>query len=358
MSTVMPISTTFDALSDRWTALRERDQTADGHFFYSVRSTGVYCYPSCSARPPLPENVAFHDTRQQAEAAGFRPCKRCRSDLPPRLERESRLVARACRIIEASENILSLTELAKAVGSSPHHFHRLFKRVTGVTPKSYGDAHRHTRVKTALTNGDGVTKALYEAGYNSSCRFYDSTDKMLGMTPKAYRAGGEGETIKYSVEQCSLGHVLVAMSGRGVCAILIGDNPESLAQDLERQLPKADLQAAATSLRDTVAKVLRLIDDPLLEDKTSLPLDIRGTAFQRQVWNALRQIPAGKTVSYSELAAKIGLPKGARAVASACAANSLAVAIPCHRVIAVDGNISGYRWGVKRKKRLLEIEQA
>lgn len=358
MSAIMPISTMSDAPNDRWTALRARDQTADGHFFYSVRSTGVYCYPSCSARPPLPENVAFYDTREQAEASGFRPCKRCRPDLPPRVEREALLVAEACRLIEGTESIPSLVELAKAVGSSPHHFHRLFKRVTGVTPKSYGDAHRHTRVKTALTNGDSVTKTLYDSGYNSSGRFYDSTDKMLGMTPKAYRAGGRGETIKYSVEQCSLGHVLVALSSRGVCAILMGDTPESLVQDLEETFQKADLQAAATSLRDDVAKMVRLIDDPLLEDKTSLPLDIRGTVFQRKVWNALRQIPAGKTVSYSELAAKIGLPKGVRAVASACAANSLAVAVPCHRVIAANGNISGYRWGVKRKKRLLEIEQA
>ena len=343
--------------SDRWTALRTRDQAADGHFFYSVRSTGVYCYPSCSARPPLPENVAFHDTQQQAEAAGFRPCKRCRSDLPPRVEREAQLVAQACRIIEGAEDIPSLTDLARAVGCSPHHFHRLFKRVTGVTPKGYGDAHRHTRVRAALANGGGVTEAFYDSGYNSSGRFYNSANDMLGMTPRAYRAGGLGETIQYSVEQCCLGYVLVALSGRGVCAILMGDDPESLAQDLGSRFPKAELQAAETSLRDVVGRVVRLIDNPLVEEEIPLPLDIRGTAFQRQVWDALRQIPVGKTVSYSELAAKIGSPKGMRAVAAACAANNLAVAVPCHRVIAASGNISGYRWGVERKKRLLETEQ-
>lgn len=313
MSATTSISTVSDILNDRWTALRARDQTADGHFFYSVRSTGVYCYPSCSSLPPLLENVAFHDTRQQAEATGFRPCKRCRPDLPPRAEREALLVAQACRMIEGMDSILSLTELAKAVGSSPHHFHRLFKRVTGVTPKNYGDA---------------------------------------------YRAGGRGETIQYSVEQCSLGYVLVGMSSRGVCAILMGDNPESLVQDLGERFPKADLKATKASLRDVIGRVVQLIDNPLLYNNKYLPLDIRGTAFQQQVWNALRQIPAGETVSYAELAAKIGLPNGVRAVASACAANSLAVAVPCHRVIAASGNISGYRWGVKRKKYLLEIERA
>lgn len=313
MSATTSISTVSDILNDRWTALRARDQTADGHFFYSVRSTGVYCYPSCSSLPPLLENVAFHDTRQQAEATGFRPCKRCRPDLPPRAEHEALLVAQACRMIEGMDSMLSLTELAKAVGSSPHHFHRLFKRVTGVTPKSYGDA---------------------------------------------YRAGGRGETIQYSVEQCSLGYVLVGMSSRGVCAILMGDNPESLVQDLGERFPKADLEATKASLRDVLGRVVQLIDNPLRYNNKSLPLDIRGTAFQQQVWNALRQIPAGETVSYAELAAKIGLPNGARAVASACAANSLAVAVPCHRVIAASGNISGYHWGVKRKKYLLEIERA
>lgn len=341
----------------RWSALRARDPAADGWFFYAVRSTGVYCYPSCAARPALPENVAFYETRQQAEADGFRPCKRCRPDLPPRTERETRLIAKACKIIENAEALPALATLAATLGYSPYHFHRLFKRITGVTPKAYADAHRHKRVQANLARGGGVTATLYDSGYNSSGRFYESSGDMLGMTPKSYRAGGMGEMIFHAIAPCSLGYVLVGISGRGVCAILMGDEPHDLLKDLKDRFSKAEHRPEDDSLQVVVGQVVRLVDHPRGGVDTSLPLDIRGTVFQRRVWDELRKIPAGETISYSELAAKIGAPKAARAVALACAANKLAVAVPCHRVVTAKGKISGYRWGAERKRRLLDAEQ-
>lgn len=344
-------------MDECWIALRARDSAFDGRFFYAVRSTGVYCYPSCAARPALPENVAFYQTRQQAEADGFRPCKRCRPDLPPRTEREAQLIARACKIIEQAETLPSLTELATASGHSPHHFHRLFKRLTGVTPKAYADAHRHKRIKTNLAKGGSVTTSLYESGYNSSSRFYETSDRMLGMTPKSYRAGGVGEIIHHAIALCSLGYVLVALSSRGVCAILMDDEPQSLMQDLRARFPNAEHRLADNSLQTMVEQVVTLIDHPHMGADISLPLDLRGTVFQRRVWDELCKIPVGTTISYAELATKIGAPKGARAVASACAANKLAVAIPCHRVVTARGEVSGYRWGRERKLCLLKAEQ-
>lgn len=342
---------------ERWAALRARDPAADGQFFYAVRSTGVYCYPSCAARPALAENVAFYETRQQAEADGFRPCKRCQPDLPPRIEREAQLVAKACRIIEQAEELPSLADLAHAMGYSPHHFHRLFKRLTGVTPKAYADAHRHQRVKARLAQGGSVTASLYESGYNSSSRFYESSAHMLGMTPKSYRAGGVGEVIHHAIAPCSLGQVLVAFSSRGVCAILMDDDPQNLIQDVKARFPKAEHFLADASLQIMVEQVVELIDHPRTGEGVSLPLDLRGTVFQRRVWDELRKIPAGTTISYAELAANIGAPKAVRAVASACAANKLAVVVPCHRVVTARGEISGYRWGPERKRRLLKAEQ-
>lgn len=358
MVSTMPKLKQDQACADeRWRALQARDQAADGRFFYAVRSTGVYCYPSCAARPALPENVAFYETRQQAEADGFRPCKRCQPDLPPRPAREAQLVARACKIIEQAAQPPSLAALAAVLGQSPHHFHRLFKRITGVTPKAYADAQRHERVKTNLAKGDSVTATLYDAGYHSSSRFYESSDDMLGMTPKSYRAGGAGEIIQHAIAPCSLGYVLVAMSGRGVCAIFMGDEPEILRQDLNARFPKAEHLLAPAALQMRVEQVVRLIDHPRAEAAIHLPLDLRGTVFQRRVWDELRKIPVGSTISYAMLAAKIGAPKATRAVASACAANKLAVAVPCHRVVTATGEISGYRWGRERKLRLLKAEQ-
>lgn len=342
---------------ERWAALQARDEAADGRFFYAVRSTGVYCYPSCAARLALPENVAFYETCQQAEADGFRPCKRCQPDLPPKNIREAELVAKICKMIEQAETLPALADLAQSAGYSPHHFHRLFKRITGVTPKAYADAQRHKRVKTHLTKGSSVTATLYESGYNSSSRFYDSSATMLGMTPKSYRAGGAGEVICHAIASCSLGYVLVAFSSRGVCAILMDDDPETLLQDLTACFPRAEHRLADATLKTIIKQVISLIDHPCAREDLSLPLDIRGTVFQRRVWDELRKIPVGTTISYSELALKIGAPKATRAVASACAANKLAVVVPCHRVVAADGKISGYRWGRDRKLRLLKAEQ-
>lgn len=344
-------------IEECWAALRARDPTADGRFFYAVRSTGVYCYPSCAARPALAENVAFYKTRQQAEADGFRPCKRCQPDQPPKTEREAQLVVKACKLIEQADTMPSLADLASMVGYSPHHFHRLFKRLTGVTPKAYADAQRQKRVKTHLAKGASVTATLYESGYNSSSRFYESSGDMLGMPPKSYRAGGTGEIIYHAVARCSLGFVVVARSSRGVCAILMGDEPSALVQDLNVRFPKAVHRLADDALQDTVEQVISLIDHPRTSADISLPLDLRGTVFQRQVWDELRKIPTGKTISYGELAAKIGAPKATRAVASACAANKLAVVVPCHRVVTANGTVSGYRWGPKRKLQLLKAEQ-
>ena len=339
----------------RWAAVRARDAAADGHFFYAVRTTGVYCRPSCAARPARRENVSFHLTGAAAEAAGFRPCKRCRPNAPPLAAQRAATVAKACRLIETAETPPDLDALATAVGMSRFHFHRVFKEATGVTPKAYADAHRARRVRNALSRRDSVTEAIYDAGFNSNGRFYAATDDMLGMTPTTFRAGGKGVPIRFAVGECSLGAILVATSDKGVCAILIGDDPAALVHDLEDRFRDAELVGGDAGFEHMVAKVVGFIEAPGLG--LDLPLDVRGTAFQRRVWEALREIPAGKTASYSAIAERIGAPKARRAVAQACAANAIAVAIPCHRVVRSDGALSGYRWGVARKRTLLEREQ-
>jgi AraC family transcriptional regulator of adaptative response/methylated-DNA-[protein]-cysteine methyltransferase len=302
--------------------------------------------------------MAFHDTRAAAEQAGFRPCKRCRPDLPPRAQREADTVAAACRLIEQAEEEAPLAGLAAQVGLSPHHFHRLFKRITGVTPKAYAGAHRQSRVQTQLAAGSPVTQAIYEAGFNSSGRFYAATDDMLGMAPSRYRAGGKGEAIQFAFGRSSLGVVLVAATERGVCAILLGSNEDGLSRDLEARFPNAALSAAGPGFSEWVARVVAMVDHPEQNQALGLPLDIRGTAFQRRVWEILRSIPPGETRSYREVAAQLGSPRAIRAVAGACAANALAVAVPCHRVVASDGRLAGYRWGLERKRELLERERA
>jgi len=338
----------------KWDAVRRRDPAADGHFFFAVRTTGVYCHPSCAARPARRENVTFHRTRAAAERSGFRPCKRCRPDLPPRAERDAALVASACRAIEAAEDMPLLSDLAASAGVSPYHFHRLFKRVAGVTPKAYGAAHRQSRVQNRLTAGSGVTDAIYAAGFSSGGHFYEAAPSLLGMKPSTYRDGGRDETIRYALGRCSLGSVLVAVAERGICAILLGDKPKALIDDLAARFRRARLLKAEPDLAERVAQVVQLIDGERSHEP--LPLDIRGTAFQRRVWEALQAIPAGTTASYGEIARKIGKPRAVRAVASACAANPLAVAIPCHRVLGANGTLTGYRWGIERKRRLLERE--
>ena len=338
----------------RWATVVARDAAADGQFVYSVRTTGVYCRPSCASRRARPENVQFHATREAAERAGFRPCRRCHPDRPSLTERHTAQVTRACRAIESAETVPSLASLASAAGMSAWHFHRVFKAVTGLTPRAYAQAQRAGRARRELTRADSVTDAIYDAGYNSSGRFYAETDARLGMTPSAYRAGGAAMRIRFAVGECSLGSILVAASERGICAILLGDDPDTLARRLQDEFPKAELIGGDTDFERLVARVVGFVETPALG--LDLPLDVRGTAFQQRVWQALRAVPAGKTASYTEIARRIGAPRAVRAVAQACAANRLAVAIPCHRVVRNDGGLSGYRWGVHRKAALLAAE--
>ncbi len=338
----------------RWAAIVSRDAEADGRFFYSVRTTGVYCRPSCGARRPRPENVEFHDSGADAQAAGFRACKRCDPHGPTGAERRGAIVEDLCRLIERSEEVPSLQQLAEHAGLSPSYTHRMFKAVTGVTPRGYATANRARRLRRELSGDTSITTAIYAAGYNSSARFYEKSGDLLGMTPTEFRRGAAQLPIRFAVGESSLGSVLVAATARGVCAILLGDDPQELVHDLERQFPRTELVGADSGFEELVAKVVGLIENPTAS--TRLPLDIRGTVFQQRVWEALRKVPAGTTVTYSELARIIGAPRAARAVARACASNSLAVAIPCHRVVRADGALSGYRWGVERKSELLDRE--
>jgi AraC family transcriptional regulator of adaptative response/methylated-DNA-[protein]-cysteine methyltransferase len=340
----------------RWAAVVARDRNADGVFYYSVKTTGVYCRPSCASRLANPKNVRFHSTRADAERDGFRPCKRCKPDQPPLATRHAATVAKICRLIEAARETPSLAALAKSAGLSTHYFHRVFKAVTGLTPGAYAVAQRTKRVQDELRRSNTVTEAIYESGFNSGGRFYAKSDQMLGMTPSHFRAGGSDTRIHFAVGECSLGSILVAKSEKGVCAILLGDDPDALARDLQDRFPRAALVGGDGEFERLVAGVIGFVEAPGLG--LDLPLDVRGTAFQQRVWQALREIPAGSTASYTEIATRIGAPSAARAVAQACAANALAVAIPCHRVVKNDGTLSGYRWGVERKRSLLEREGA
>ena len=339
----------------RWQAVLDRDATADGTFCFAVRTTGVYCRPSCGARRPRAENVVFFRDATAARSAGYRACKRCKPDLPAPASKAG-LVASLCRQLESAESTPRLKDLAARAGLSPFHLQRLFKHAMGITPRAYAEAHRQHRVRAALAAGDPVTRAFYASGYGSSGRFYASAVQGLGMTPKKFRAGGAGETIQFAVADCSLGAVLVATTARGVAAILLGDEAHELAQDLERRFPRADLVRGDAAFEQTVLQVVAFVEArrPSLE----LPLDIRGTAFQRRVWQQLCSIRRGETRSYTEIARSLGAPRSVRAVAQACAANALAVAIPCHRVVRSDGDLAGYRWGKSRKQQLLARERA
>jgi AraC family transcriptional regulator of adaptative response/methylated-DNA-[protein]-cysteine methyltransferase len=338
----------------RWAAVVRRDPRADGRFFYAVRTTGIYCRPSCGSRRARPENVQFFATGAAAVQAGYRPCKRCRPDQPATDKQQAAKVADICRWIASADSTPTLARLAARAGMSPFHFHRVFKAATGVTPRAYAAAHRASRVRSELGRGGTVTDAIYGAGYGSNGRFYETADAVLGMTPSAYRAGGANTEMRFAIGECSLGSILVAQSGRGICAILLGDDPEALARDLQDRFPRARLIGGDREYEKLVAEVVGFVEAPALG--LDLPLDVRGTAFQQRVWQALRRIPAGKTASYTEIAKRIGSPRSARAVAGACAANALAVAIPCHRVVRNDGGLSGYRWGVERKRALLKRE--
>ena len=344
----------FSSDEERWAAVVRRDSRADGVFYYSVRTTGVYCRPSCASRPALRKNVRFHASCDEAEQAGFRACKRCRPNAPGLAERHAASVAKACRLIETSGEMPNLDELAAAAGMSRFYFHRVFKSIAGVTPKAYAAAHRAQRVRDELPKHGTVTAAIYDAGFNSNGRFYAKSAEVLGMAPASFRAGGSGESIRFAVGECSLGSILVAATGKGICAIALGEDPDGLLHDLQDRFPKAQLVGRDKEFEKLVARVVGFVEAPALG--LDLPLDVRGTAFQQRVWQALREIPAGATASYAQVAARIGEPKATRAVAQACASNVIAVAIPCHRVIHNDGGLSGYRWGVERKRALLDRE--
>jgi len=339
----------------RWHAVVQRDRDADGQFYYSVRTTGVYCRPSCPSRLAKRANVLFHDGCNQAELAGFRACKRCRPKDAPLAQRQQDAVTRACRLIESSDEMPNLTDLAESARMSRFHFHRLFKQFTGVTPKAYASAHRTQRVRDELADGATVTEAVYGAGFQSNGRFYATATDQLGMTPTAFRAGGDGMTIRFAVGECTLGSVLVAATDKGVCAIFLGNDPDVLARNLQDRFPKAHILGSDTTFDRYVAIGVGLVEKPALG--LDLPLDIRGTAFQMRVWDALRQIPPGSTTTYTKIAQHISQPKAFRAVAQACGANPIAIAIPCHRVVRTDESLSGYRWGVERKAELLKRER-
>ena len=349
------LSQSYATDAERWSAVTARDAQADDVFYYAVRTTGVYCRPSCAARPAKRDNVAFYATTTDAERAGFRPCKRCKPDQASLRARQAQLIAAACKRIEADGEPPTLDALAAAAALSRFHFHRLFKQITGLTPKAYANAHRTQRVQRELAAGARVTDAIYAAGYNSNSPFYASSTRNLGMRPAAYRAQGRGTAIRFAVAQCTLGSLLVAASDQGVCAILLGDDPDALVRDLQDRFPRAELIGGDAAFESLVAKVVGFVEAPALG--LDLPLDVRGTAFQQRVWEALRQIPPGQTVSYTEMARRIGLPTAVRAVAQACGANPIAVAIPCHRVVRNDGALSGYRWGIERKRALLDREK-
>lgn len=338
----------------RWDAVVRRDAAHDGAFYYSVSTTGVFCRPSCAARRPRREHVAFHDTIAAARAAGFRPCRRCAPGQPSLRERRARVVEGLCRWIEDADAPPSVDALAERAGWSPSHTHRVFKSITGVTPKAYIDGVRAGRVRAALQRGERVTDAIYTAGYGSPSRFYDQAEGVLGMSPSAFRAGGARERVRFAIDRCTLGVLLVAATDRGVCAVSLGDEPAPLVEALRARFPRAERVARDAAFSELVAAVVALVDDPAAG--ASVPLDIRGTAFQLRVWGALRAIPPGETVSYQQLAEAIGAPTASRAVARACGANPVAVAIPCHRVVRKDGALSGYRWGAARKRALLSRE--
>ncbi|GBQ21221.1 O6-methylguanine-DNA methyltransferase [Gluconacetobacter sacchari DSM 12717] len=339
----------------RWTAIVKRDRKADGRFWYSVITTRIYCRPSCPSRLARPDNMRLHDTIEAARASGARPCRRCDPDAASPEARGNARIVRACRLIEAGDAPPTLAALARQIGLSPGHFQRVFKSVTGLSPRQYAEACRSGRLRDGLREARTVTDAIYAAGYGSSSRFYEKAANLLGMTPTALRRGAPAERLRFAIGACSLGAILVASSDKGIVAILLGDDPDQLARDLQDRFPRADLIGEDREYAQLVATVVGFMEAPGVG--LGLPLDIRGTAFQQRVWNALREIPAGSTTTYTEIAHRIGVPASVRAVANACGANALAVAIPCHRVIRRDGALSGYRWGVERKERLIEREK-
>lgn len=345
----------FNTDDGRWKAVSDNDPAADGEFYYAVITTGVYCRPSCPSRLPNRINVEYFMTSSQAEAAGYRACKRCNPTADSKNLQVERKIIHACRLIENSETFLRLDELAKQVGLSPYHFHRLFRKIIGVTPKQYAARNKAVRFRKSLETSPSVTDAIYSAGYGSSGGAYDKARNQLAMQPKIYRKGGKGETIIYGLAESYLGWIIVAATDRGICAIEFGDEPDKLPDQIQDRFPGALLKKADSSFRALIREVVAFIKSP--QGNFEVPLDIQGTAFQQKVWEILRQIRPGETMSYTDVAERIGNPNAVRAVASACAANKLAVVIPCHRVVPKSGKTGGYRWGTGRKRILLQSEE-
>jgi AraC family transcriptional regulator of adaptative response/methylated-DNA-[protein]-cysteine methyltransferase len=338
-----------------WDAVQRRDQAFDGRFFFAVRTTGIYCRPSCPARRPLRDNVRFFDSRTDAETAGFRACRRCR----PAAERgpAAALAARVRKLLDEHPDGITLAELARRTGLSPHHLQRVFREQTGVTPKQYLAAQRADRLRRTLKKGRDVTTATYEAGYGSSSRLYAQSDARLGMTPATYRDGGRGMEVRFTTVPTSIGTLLVALTPRGVCAVSLGDSASKLERELRDELPNAAIaRADDPALAHAVMTIVEQIEGRASRS-AELPVDLVATAFQLRVWEELRRVPYGETRSYGEIAAAIGKPRAVRAVASACARNRAAIVVPCHRVVRNDGAIGGYRWGASRKRALLTRER-
>lgn len=338
----------------RWHAILTRAHEADSRFVYAVRTTGIYCRPSCPSRRPKRANVEFFETWRNAQEAGYRACKRCTPDQNSRRERQLAAVEQACILIKTADELPALKELAGAVGISPYHFHRLFKQLLGVTPKEYAATHRVNRLQQSLEEGVSVSQAIYDAGYGSSSRVYENAKDTLGMTPAKFRSGAEGLCIRYVITDCPLGWLLVAATNKGVCTIAFDDDPDELLGCLKRRFKHAELREDRAELHRWVDAVIAFLKAP--NHDLELPLDIQGTAFQRRVWKALQDIHAGNTASYGAVATAIGKPKAVRAVAQACASNPVPLVIPCHRVVRANGELSGYRWGIKRKSWLLHKE--
>lgn len=338
-----------------WQAVVRRDPQADGEFVYAVRTTGVFCRPSCPSRAAKRENVTFFDTPDLAVAAGYRPCKRCRPDALSLQQRHNELVLQACQTIEHGALAPTLAQLAQQAGMSPHHFQRVFKAVTGLSPKGYHKALQARRVTASLQAAPSVTEALYDAGFNSAGRFYEDAPALLGMSPGSYRKGGAGEHIRRAVVPCALGWIIVAATRRGICAIEFGDSAQALEDLIRARFPQAQFDPSDDEFQRWIVQVLDYIEQP--RGVLDLPLDVQGTVFQRRVWQALQAIPAGETASYAEIATHIGQPMAFRAVAHACAGNAVAVSIPCHRAVRADGSLAGYRWGIARKAELLKRER-
>ena len=345
-----------DLLAKRWQVLVNKGKGGSTNFLYAVSTTGVFCRPGCSSRLPNRKNVEFFDTVEDAIAAGYRACRRCRPDNNESCSRTEKKIIAACRMIEEADCLIKLAELADRVEMSPSYFHRTFKKIVGVTPRGYAAMRRAKAFRKGLEKGETVTGALYGAGFGSSSRVYENPNDHLAMHPSAFRKGGKGESIKYSVVQCSMGWLLVAATVRGICTVEFGDGPEELEKLMHKRFPLASIVPADSQFAEHLALVVQHIESP--GASAVLPLDIRGTAFQQRVWAALRTIPAGETRTYGQVAEEIGNPQASRAVASACGANRLAVIIPCHRVVAKDDSLGGYKWGKEKKKQLLDKESS